>query len=283
MNKVESLNLQPWWRKSWPERHPACPHTFTSVTCLPPIPEYTESNSQHTFKRVISTLVQFTRSGLSGEVLRCNAEKLRWSSQCSPHRSRRIQSHLIPNMEKEWPQAAYRLGPTDMKTAFEVSTDSTTGLAISGGVDSMALASLCSRFNSPDSISPAFSAFIVDHGVRKGSTEEAENVAELLRRLSTFIGIPIILSTPLTESRNRAAYSQAGLERLPGSRQVEEFRIDCPKDALPVIGSRMLEPWYPVVITRSSWGRSSRECSVSAHLRIPRPRASRCQDGKRHP
>lgn len=58
-----------------------------------------------------------------------------------------------------------------------------TGLAISGGVDSMALASLFARSrgllnrNGP----PFANAFIVDHKARPGSTEEAEWVAEQCR------------------------------------------------------------------------------------------------------
>ncbi|KAI5240001.1 hypothetical protein E4T42_08532 [Aureobasidium subglaciale] len=55
------------------------------------------------------------------------------------------------------------------------------GLAISGGVDSMALASLCKHvriFNMPP-----VTAFIVDHRLRSESTKEAESVAELLGTL----------------------------------------------------------------------------------------------------
>ncbi|KAI5197915.1 hypothetical protein E4T39_07031 [Aureobasidium subglaciale] len=55
------------------------------------------------------------------------------------------------------------------------------GLAISGGVDSMALASLCKhvrRFKMPP-----VTAFIVDHRLRRESTKEAESVANLLGRI----------------------------------------------------------------------------------------------------
>ncbi|THX92148.1 hypothetical protein D6D02_10492, partial [Aureobasidium pullulans] len=55
------------------------------------------------------------------------------------------------------------------------------GLAISGGVDSMALASLCSKvqgFNMPP-----VTAFIVDHCLRYGSADEAISVASNLQRL----------------------------------------------------------------------------------------------------
>ncbi|TIA07836.1 hypothetical protein D6C81_09321 [Aureobasidium pullulans] len=55
------------------------------------------------------------------------------------------------------------------------------GLAISGGVDSMALASLCSKvqgFNMPP-----VTAFIVDHCLRLGSAAEAKSVASNLQRL----------------------------------------------------------------------------------------------------
>ncbi|OBT65675.1 hypothetical protein VE03_05580 [Pseudogymnoascus sp. 23342-1-I1] len=54
----------------------------------------------------------------------------------------------------------------------------TIGLAISGGVDSMALASLCSRIQSKDRF--RFRAFVVDHKVRAGSGDEAHAVAKIL-------------------------------------------------------------------------------------------------------
>ncbi|RMY94377.1 hypothetical protein D0864_05541 [Hortaea werneckii] len=57
------------------------------------------------------------------------------------------------------------------------------GLAISGGVDSMALASLCRQFGEASLHHPSFIGFIVDHKLRRGSTEEAHKVAECLRRL----------------------------------------------------------------------------------------------------
>ncbi|KAK0944162.1 hypothetical protein LTR29_004294 [Friedmanniomyces endolithicus] len=58
------------------------------------------------------------------------------------------------------------------------------GLAVSGGVDSMALASLCSETTKATSGQyPPLIGFIVDHKLRKDSTEEAHNVAEGLRRL----------------------------------------------------------------------------------------------------
>ncbi|RMY91992.1 hypothetical protein D0861_02763 [Hortaea werneckii] len=57
------------------------------------------------------------------------------------------------------------------------------GLAISGGVDSMALASLCHQFGQASPHHPSFVGFIVDHKLRDGSTEEAQKVAESLDRL----------------------------------------------------------------------------------------------------
>ncbi|KAK4574572.1 hypothetical protein LTR86_001413 [Recurvomyces mirabilis] len=55
------------------------------------------------------------------------------------------------------------------------------GLAISGGVDSMAMASLCSMAAQGNGSSPSLTAFIVDHKLRPGSTEEAKSVAHELR------------------------------------------------------------------------------------------------------
>ncbi|EUC37606.1 hypothetical protein COCCADRAFT_85023 [Bipolaris zeicola 26-R-13] len=55
------------------------------------------------------------------------------------------------------------------------------GIAISGGVDSMALAALYKDFQEEDSELPKAHGFIVDHKVRPESTEEASWVAEQLR------------------------------------------------------------------------------------------------------
>ncbi|KAI4717314.1 hypothetical protein E4T48_06467 [Aureobasidium sp. EXF-10727] len=52
------------------------------------------------------------------------------------------------------------------------------GLAISGGVDSMALATLCATVR--NFAKPPITAFIVDHRLRPGSTEEAQSVANIL-------------------------------------------------------------------------------------------------------
>ncbi|EUC50226.1 hypothetical protein COCMIDRAFT_82590 [Bipolaris oryzae ATCC 44560] len=55
------------------------------------------------------------------------------------------------------------------------------GIAISGGVDSMALAALYKDFQEEDLELPKAHGFIVDHKVRPESTEEASWVAEQLR------------------------------------------------------------------------------------------------------
>ena len=44
----------------------------------------------------------------------------------------------------------------------------------------MALASLCARAQSSGSYDWRFRAFVVDHGAREGSNEEAEAVAKLV-------------------------------------------------------------------------------------------------------
>uniref|UniRef100_A0A060T3R5 tRNA(Ile)-lysidine synthetase n=1 Tax=Blastobotrys adeninivorans TaxID=409370 RepID=A0A060T3R5_BLAAD len=57
------------------------------------------------------------------------------------------------------------------------------GLAVSGGVDSMALAFLVSKLNSQLRDSLDIHAFTVDHGVRQGSDEEASKVQKNLSQL----------------------------------------------------------------------------------------------------
>ncbi|KAF2216959.1 hypothetical protein CERZMDRAFT_93025 [Cercospora zeae-maydis SCOH1-5] len=56
------------------------------------------------------------------------------------------------------------------------------GLAVSGGVDSMALASICSSYKKEHQ-GHSFTGFIVDHGIRSESSDEAFKVAEELQRL----------------------------------------------------------------------------------------------------
>jgi tRNA(Ile)-lysidine synthase TilS/MesJ len=73
------------------------------------------------------------------------------------------------------------------------------GLAISGGVDSMALAVLCSKLQEfpykKHKVRPielqhfrniSFKAFIVDHQVRSGSYEEAKAVSSVLEKRGIF-------------------------------------------------------------------------------------------------
>ena len=65
-----------------------------------------------------------------------------------------------------------------------------TGIAVSGGVDSMALAKLCSMLNqslSAKSPSFRFHAFIVNHKAREGSKEEAIQVRSNIARLGIMI------------------------------------------------------------------------------------------------
>ena len=62
------------------------------------------------------------------------------------------------------------------------------GLAISGGLDSMALAQLCHMVQwgkrQEYSLKPRFHALIVDHKSREGSSEEAQLTALRLEQLS---------------------------------------------------------------------------------------------------
>ncbi|KAI4913166.1 hypothetical protein J4E85_010899 [Alternaria conjuncta] len=68
------------------------------------------------------------------------------------------------------------------------------GIAISGGVDSMALAALYAQSRLEDPKLPIPHGFIVDHKVRPESTEEAKWVSQ---QLHTKLGIPITI-LPLT-------------------------------------------------------------------------------------
>lgn len=63
------------------------------------------------------------------------------------------------------------------------------GIAVSGGVDSMALTALCAALTS---YPPAkrhfdfeFKPFIIDHKAREGSSEEVERVRKKIMRMGT--------------------------------------------------------------------------------------------------
>lgn len=57
------------------------------------------------------------------------------------------------------------------------------GIAVSGGVDSMALAYLCKQIQEQDENRPCFTAFVVDHRARPESTAESLKVVEMIGRL----------------------------------------------------------------------------------------------------
>ena len=57
------------------------------------------------------------------------------------------------------------------------------GLAISGGSDSMALASLCAAYRTISKADVTLHAFIVDHGLREDSATEADTTVRRLERL----------------------------------------------------------------------------------------------------
>ncbi len=63
-----------------------------------------------------------------------------------------------------------------------------SGIAVSGGVDSMALATLCVELKKSQryTYKPNFHAFIVNHKSRLGSGKEAKLVARRLYEIGTF-------------------------------------------------------------------------------------------------
>lgn len=64
---------------------------------------------------------------------------------------------------------------------FLLTPRSQTGIAVSGGVDSLALACLCKRLHIQDPRLFRFKAFVVDHNARQNSAAEAAAVASVLR------------------------------------------------------------------------------------------------------
>ena len=70
------------------------------------------------------------------------------------------------------------------------SADTILGIAVSGGVDSMALAALCRQLKYVPRASEtklSFQAFVVDHKARDGSTTEAQSVCRRLDRMGMLL------------------------------------------------------------------------------------------------
>ncbi|GIZ41714.1 hypothetical protein CKM354_000501000 [Cercospora kikuchii] len=90
------------------------------------------------------------------------------------HVSAAAKAHAIGNLERHvW---------NSLEHHFNLAPKGRLGLAVSGGVDSMALASICSSYKK-EYRQHNFTGFIVDHGVRPESSDEAFKVAEELQRL----------------------------------------------------------------------------------------------------
>jgi len=91
---------------------------------------------------------------------------------------------VSPTMLSRFKASLQRLCPDAMYTGG----DCRLGIAVSGGVDSMALAYLCSHVRDihgacEATTRPRLRAFIVDHRVRDGSAVEAKAVAKRLRAM----------------------------------------------------------------------------------------------------
>lgn len=102
----------------------------------------------------------------------------------------------IASVQGQSQQARKRLCPSsverrggesvsDLPSLYQDSRD--VGVAVSGGVDSMALLTLLSRHyrSLADTHRTKLHAFIVDHKLRHNSTEEAEFVAMQVQKLGT--------------------------------------------------------------------------------------------------
>ena len=76
-----------------------------------------------------------------------------------------------------------RLQVTEVRRRSRLANES-QGLAVSGGVDSMALATLCRDLRATRrSLGLRFKALVLDHDVREGSAAEASEVAARLSNM----------------------------------------------------------------------------------------------------
>ncbi|KAJ4399140.1 hypothetical protein N0V91_009672 [Didymella pomorum] len=110
---------------------------------------------------------------------RSNVIRLRTASSAAAWRNRWYSQASLPVTNNEFEAALLKAGWD--KWHLEAGRRK-LGMAISGGVDSMALAALYAELTAARNYRSLAHAFIVDHKVRQGSTEEAEWVAEQCRR-----------------------------------------------------------------------------------------------------
>lgn len=78
----------------------------------------------------------------------------------------------------------------------------------------MALASLCSKTTKVGNIRPSFTAFIVDHALRQGSHEEAQNVSKLLMGLNIESKILKLDWSQITQDPTRLKNMESMARRL---------------------------------------------------------------------
>jgi len=85
------------------------------------------------------------------------------------------------------------------------------GLAVSGGVDSMALATLYAKARTKHGIGTRCHGLIIDHKVRPGSTEEAEWIAQQLRAKCNHLPMVEPVSSLIERSRYASNHSSIDL------------------------------------------------------------------------
>ncbi|KAF3179715.1 hypothetical protein TWF788_007019 [Orbilia oligospora] len=92
------------------------------------------------------------------------------------------------------------------------------GIAVSGGIDSMALAHLAhklSSFKNEFQVTD-FRAMVVNHGLRKESTDEAESVVEQMERMGLHASL---LTIPIS------AFSSCSHLKVEGTARIERYRL----------------------------------------------------------
>lgn len=125
-----------------------------------------------------SFLLNYTASATS-KAMTCDAEaQLETVSGCFTNQQDRVPGCYItclPCGTARWiAQAGYAVS----SNVWLVLLLTIPGLAVSGGVDSMALAVMCREYLPRDNTE--LHALIVDHGLRPSSSEEAEKTSETL-------------------------------------------------------------------------------------------------------
>lgn len=108
-------------------------------------------------------------------------------------------------------------------------------LAVSGGVDSMALALMCREYLPENGTT--LHALVVDHGLRAASHDEPTRVKQLLaQRLSKYPELSLIVQFQVVSNASRDRGSNSTHQAARVTHEIDQYRDFCSKVEVSSIG-----------------------------------------------